>query len=98
MPFSEAVRQLIQLACDEDLADVGDITSKLLPDPERSQTARVVARQAGTICGLALGPLLCEFFGHRLNAPLAFEAAAADGDAVTAGTAVATLRGPMPPS
>ena len=52
--WSEQTIQLIQLACQEDLGRLGDITSKLLDEPDAQVAARVVPREGGIICGLAL--------------------------------------------
>ncbi len=99
--WSPQTRQLIEIACEEDLGTLGDITSALLPNAAATATARVVPRQPGVICGLALGPAVCEVFARRLRQPLDFAPASAgprafqDGDAVAAGTCVATLRGPQ---
>ena len=93
--WSTQTRRLIELACEEDLGAGGDITSALLPQATTEVSARVIPRQPGTICGLTLGPTVCEVFSRRLNQPLQFVTTGpADGDAVTAGCCVATLRGP----
>jgi len=98
--WSEQTIQLIQIACEEDLGRLGDITSKLLDEADAQVAARVVPRQEGIICGLALGPHVCEVFAQRLDQKLEFVAGAhadrqfEDGDQVKAGLCVATLRGP----
>lgn len=97
--WSRETRQLIELAYDEDFGEAGDLTSLLLPDPAADFVARVVPREAGVICGLALGPAICDLFSRRLGQPLEFAPAAAgprewqDGDAVTPGVSVALVRG-----
>ena len=99
--WSPQTRRLIELACEEDLGIQGDITAALLPNATLAVAARVVPRSPGTICGLALGPAVCEVFSRRLGQPLEFAPAAADGrdyqdgDVVAAGTCVATLFGPQ---
>lgn len=98
--WSRPTRQLIEIACDEDLGSAGDITSTLLPGGTADVTARVFSRAAGIICGLALGPAVCEVFSKRLGRPLEFAPQAddrewQDGAAVTPGTAVATVRGAL---
>ena len=90
---------LIEAACDEDLGPAGDITSALLPGGTADVTARVVPRQAGVVCGLALGPAICDVFSRRLGQSLQFSPATngarrwRDGDRVARGTAVATVAG-----
>lgn len=101
MTWSKRTRQLVQAACEEDLGTAGDITSALLPGDPAVVTARVVPRQTGVICGLALGSAICEVFSDRLGAPLALTPARhsgrdfQDGDAVAPGVCAATLRGPQ---
>lgn len=99
--WSRLTRQLIDIACEEDLGAAGDITAPLLPQATADVVARVAVRQAGVICGLALGPVVCEAFAQRLGQPLQFSAAERDGQAwqdgaaVAAGACVATVRGPL---
>jgi nicotinate-nucleotide pyrophosphorylase (carboxylating) len=99
--WSALTRQLVTAACEEDLGPHGDLTAALLGADEVPVIARVVARSAGTICGLTLGPLIAETFGARLGANLRFAPATPgagqtlnDGSAVSAGQTVATLSGP----
>ena len=98
--WSEATIQLIQTACDEDLGQVGDITSALLAEPAVEVEARIVPRADGVFCGLALAPDICGVFTERLHQKLEIEAARRgagrfeDGQPVAAGQHVATLRGP----
>lgn len=97
--WSQTTIQLIQAACGEDLGRFGDITSRLLNEPEAAVAARVVPRADGVICGLRLGPEICAVFARRLERELEFEATdrddgyCEDGQAVQAGETVATLRG-----
>jgi nicotinate-nucleotide pyrophosphorylase (carboxylating) len=97
--WSRLTRQLIEIACDEDLGEAGDITSALLPDPAGTISADVVPRQAGVVSGLALGPAICAVFAKRLGRALQFAAAerggrsVQDGDPAVPGEAVARVRG-----
>lgn len=97
--WSKLTRQLIDIACEEDLAH-GDLTAALLPDFDRPVTARVVPRQPGVICGLALGPTVCAAFADRIGEPIEFTALPhgtrphLDGDTVTPSQPVATVAGP----
>lgn len=94
--FSDRVQQLITLAIDEDLATAGDLTSGLLPEPVKPTRAAVVARAAGVLAGLEVGPLLAAAFRRRLDADVRFEPGARrDGAAVAAGDRVAELFGPL---
>jgi nicotinate-nucleotide pyrophosphorylase (carboxylating) len=98
--WSAQTIQLIRLACEEDLGRAGDITSSLLAQPDAEVAAHVIPRVDGVICGLALGPQICDVFAERLATALAFAALAragasiADGSSVRAGETVATVRGP----
>lgn len=101
MQWSRITQQLIDLAIEEDLAARGDISAALLPGRDERIVARLVARQAGTLCGIALAPLICERFAERLQAPLHFiptiqpsSQEIADGAALQRGDVIAALRGP----
>jgi nicotinate-nucleotide pyrophosphorylase (carboxylating) len=89
---SGLVRRLCELARDEDLGAgraARDITS-LVSVPESARAlGMIVARQAGTVAGLAALPELIDAFGFRVDLSLA----AADGQAAQAGATLATLRG-----
>lgn len=99
MNWSKLTLQLIAAACEEDLG-AGDITSALLPGGAQPATGRVVARQAGVLCGLAVAPTICGAFARRIDERLVFATqpsgprAFADGDPVAPGDVVATVHGP----
>src|ERR1051326_5970638 len=61
------VRQLIEMAFAEDLADTGDITSALIPDGQKSRIGRLVAREPGILCGIALIPEILGVFRARYS-------------------------------
>ncbi len=98
--WSEATIQLIQTACDEDVGQIGDITSALLAEPAVEVEAQVVPRADGVICGLALAPDICGVFARRLSRELEFAPTRRgtgrfeDGQPVAAGNRIAILRGP----
>ncbi len=98
--WSQLTRRLVESACEEDLGSTGDITSALLPACRSAVAARVVARESGVICGLGLGPMICEVFARRLGRLFEFRPephqgrVCADGDLVTPGTCAALLCGP----
>ena len=98
--WSALTLQLVAAACAEDLGTAGDITSRLTAGSDPEVVGRVVVRQAGVICGLALGPVICRTFSERLNCTLEFRPEStmagefADGAQVDAGTSVAVVRGP----
>ena len=91
-PPMVAVREAVARALAEDLTPLGDLTSALLP-PALEATARFVPRADGILAGR-----LCAMEAFRQVDPL-LEVAwwADDGDQITAGTAVADVRGPLAP-
>jgi nicotinate-nucleotide pyrophosphorylase (carboxylating) len=83
------VEPLVRAALEEDLGKAGDITSALTIAEGTQSSARIMARRPGVVAGLN-----CAQIAFRLVDPtLHFKAAAADGDAVTPGTLLATLEG-----
>jgi nicotinate-nucleotide pyrophosphorylase (carboxylating) len=86
------VRRLCELARDEDVGAgraARDVTS-LVSVPESARAVgKIVARQPGTIAGLAALPELIDAFGVRVDLSLGV----ADGQSVQAGATLATLRG-----
>jgi nicotinate-nucleotide pyrophosphorylase (carboxylating) len=94
-----ALASLIGLARREDLEgwglsrppqQAGDLTSRLIPQPDREASANLVARQALVAAGLPLVPMVLEAYGPACR----FEAAATDGTACPAGTRLGTITGP----
>jgi nicotinate-nucleotide pyrophosphorylase (carboxylating) len=91
---SGLVARLLQLAYDEDLGagpHSGDITSETMIPYGAVGDAAVVARSGGVIAGLAALPDLVKLFGGGLTVRLS----TADGEAVGAGSTIATLSGPV---
>jgi nicotinate-nucleotide pyrophosphorylase (carboxylating) len=91
-PPMVAVREAVARALAEDLTPLGDLTSALLP-PALEATAQFVPRADGILAGR-----LCAMEAFRQVDPL-LEVAwwADDGDQITAGTAIAEVRGPLAP-
>lgn len=83
-------RDLVRLALSEDLESGKDVTTHALVPRDRQGAARVVAREAGVVCGLPVGELIREEF----NACFAWRPQREDGDLLVAGDCVATLAGP----
>ena len=91
-PPMVAVREAVARALAEDLTPLGDLTSALLP-PALEATARFVPRANGILAGR-----LCAMEAFRQVDPLLAVAWwADDGDEITAGTAIAEVRGPLAP-
>jgi nicotinate-nucleotide pyrophosphorylase (carboxylating) len=88
-PAALLIEGQVRAALAEDLGRAGDITSALTIPGNARATARLVARGAGRIAGLA-----CAATAFRLVDPeLRFAPALADGDAVAPGTLLATVEG-----
>ncbi|MEI7657213.1 MAG: carboxylating nicotinate-nucleotide diphosphorylase [Phycisphaerae bacterium] len=99
------IRRLLELAHDEDMGiprpssapgrdtvrSDGDITSECCIDVARIGEAKVVARGAGRIAGLAALPELMRLFAPSSTATTH----ASDGEDVAPLTTLATLRGPL---
>lgn len=93
MPFNRRERYqcelLLKLGLEEDLDDVGDITSNAVIAPERQSQALVIARQEGVVAGLECIDIMAGIYGKGLSV----ERLAQDG-AVKKGTAIARIKGP----
>jgi nicotinate-nucleotide pyrophosphorylase (carboxylating) len=82
-------RHLVRLAVREDLEREQDWTTLALVPPDRAGAAHIVARQSGVVAGM---PTLATVI-DELNADVACDLAAKDGDEIAPGGRVATLRG-----
>jgi len=82
------VAAIIELALQEDLADVGDVTGRVVPE-EAAGRGVIVAREPGVLAGL---PLAAEVF-RRVDESVSFCAQLEDGDALERGTVIAKLAG-----
>lgn len=86
------LRRLLDLARDEDLGHLGDITS-FASIPEHQQgTARLIARESMTLAGIAVIPAIVESFA---SARIRIDLFAQDGDTVVAKSPVAEFTGPL---
>lgn len=86
-----ACSRLVELALAEDLGSTGDRTSLSTIPADKSATAAFVARSPGVIAGLPAAALVCSAVDAKLN----FTPILADGSAVTKGTRIATVSGPL---
>lgn len=86
----EYVRRLVQACLDEDIG-TGDLTAELTPDV--AVNARLVARQAGVLCGT---PFFSEVFG-RLDSKVKINWHAADGERVEADEVLCEINGQARP-
>src|SRR5262245_59040172 len=69
----------------------GDLTTAACIRPDQTGEASLVARQAGSIAGLACIPDLLDLFAPGSS----FEPGAADGQRVAPATTLGVLRGPL---
>lgn len=86
-----ACSRLVELALAEDLGTTGDRTSLSTIPADKTATAAFVARSPGVIAGLPAAALVCS----AVDAKLTFTPILADGTAVTKGTRIATVSGPL---
>ncbi len=84
------VDELVRRTLAEDLGLAGDLSSAAAIDADADGTADLVARAAGTVAGLDVALAVFGAVDVRVRAG----AAAADGDAVDAGTLLAQVAGP----
>jgi nicotinate-nucleotide pyrophosphorylase (carboxylating) len=86
----EDYNEVVQRALAEDLAELGDITSRSILPEDSTSRGDIVARASGVIAGL-------EVAGHVftvVDPEIAFEALSTEGARVDAGSVVATVVGP----
>lgn len=96
MQWSPLTIQLIRAAFDEDMGAAGDVSGSLLANSQPTH-ARLVARSAGVVSGLALVPeILTQFAARGARGPITFQPApdARDGAAISAGARIGELHGP----
>lgn len=91
-----ACRRLIELALEEDLGSVGDLTSLAVIPADLTGKAVFVARSPGVVAGLpAAGLVFASLSSDTSPGRLSFTPLVADGTAVTAGQQLATVSGTM---
>lgn len=83
---------LLDAALTEDAVSL-DATTRALVPGGLDVLGRVIAREEGVACGLALADRLVTRFGHGLS----FKADVSDGDRVARGQVIAEVRGPAAP-
>ncbi|MEQ8822569.1 MAG: carboxylating nicotinate-nucleotide diphosphorylase [Sumerlaeia bacterium] len=89
-PTTEELRPRLEMALREDLGERGDVTSdSVFPAGHRSR-ARIVAKEAGVLCG---GPIVASVFAVR-DPEVEVEVLLADGAQVAPGDPIARLAGP----
>jgi len=87
----EACRSLAEQAREEDLGGAGDITTQACIPPGLTGALEIVARAAGTVCGTLLLDTVLDAFSSELECNVLVP----DGVAVSPGTPVAVIEGPV---
>jgi nicotinate-nucleotide pyrophosphorylase (carboxylating) len=87
------VEGAVRRALDEDLGRAGDITTAATIPADAKARAKLVAREPGTIAGLACAARTFEL----LDESISFRARKRDGDKVEAGALLAEVDGPAAP-
>jgi nicotinate-nucleotide pyrophosphorylase (carboxylating) len=88
---AEAASVLARMSLQEDLRDVGDLTSLATIPAQMEAEVRIVSRQQGVACGLALLPLVF----HELPGVVTWTMNFHDGQPIERGTILASIRGPV---
>jgi nicotinate-nucleotide pyrophosphorylase (carboxylating) len=83
------IEPVVRLALHEDLGRAGDLTAAACVPAGTRMRAVIAARHAGVVAGLGVAPLAARL----LDPGAVVDLAAADGDAVAAGTILARLEG-----
>jgi len=88
-PPQARIDDLVRRALEEDLHDLGDLTTTATVGPDVQTTGRIVARQGGCIAGLAAALSVFDHLGADVVATPRVE----DGEVVDDGAVLADLRG-----
>src|SRR5579872_7143582 len=89
-PHPLLIDPIVRHALEEDFGRAGDLTSDLVVPPEATASAKLVARSAGTICGLPIA----ERAFLIVEASISLAANDPDGTKVENGAVIATVDGP----
>ncbi len=82
-------RQLVRLAVREDLERQIDWTTVAMISPERQDQCRIVSREHGVCCGMAILPWILD----ELDVDITTKSEVSDGDPLAAGQTLVTLIG-----
>ena len=88
-PDTLLVEHIVRRALEEDIG-AGDLTSELIVPPDKTASARLVARKPGTVAGLIAAE--CAF--RLVHAGTEFRCELPDGSAAAENTLLATIEGP----
>lgn len=84
-----SARHVIEIAYDEDLSDIGDLTSIATIPADHRSVARIIARAPGCVAGV---PVIGMCFRH-VDPSLTVDQLVSDGDAVEENTVVVEISG-----
>lgn len=88
--MNEHTRTLIRIALEEDLADIGDLTSMNFVDARHRSIGRIVSREECVVSGSEVGAAVCASVDSQLD----FRSLIPDGNAARIGDVVAEITGP----
>jgi nicotinate-nucleotide pyrophosphorylase (carboxylating) len=83
-------RQLVEMALEEDLADIGDLTSLHFVDANHRSIGRIVSREEAVISGSEIAAFVCA----AVSPSLTFHVVIPDGGEASPGDLVAKIYGP----
>jgi nicotinate-nucleotide pyrophosphorylase (carboxylating) len=89
-PHALLIEPIVRHALAEDIGRAGDITSELTIPVDTRSSAKLAARQPGTIAGL----IAAQTAFRLVDPTLKFEVQTPDGSTVAAGTVLARIEGP----
>ncbi|MBP83448.1 MAG: nicotinate-nucleotide diphosphorylase (carboxylating) [Verrucomicrobiales bacterium] len=87
--MNSASLALVKMALEEDLQDVGDLTSQNFVDENHESVGRIVSREEAVISGLEVAEEVCS----EVDNDMRFVALIADGEVVRSGDVVCELLG-----
>lgn len=88
---ANAARVLTKMSLQEDLHDVGDLTSLSTIPADLNAAVNIVSRQSGVVCGLTVLPIVFS----ELDTSVVVKYHKQDGDAVARQTLIASVSGPV---
>ena len=89
------VQEVVRRTLDEDLQWGPDLTTRSTIPADQQGTAEVVARQPGTLAGIAVAAAVLQTAADDLDAEISISALRADGDRVSTGDTVLSVSGPL---
>ena len=88
--MNEISHRMIELALNEDLSDIGDLTSLYFVDPEHRSVGKVVSRESAVVSGIEVAEEVC----RKVDPNLHCNVIRRNGSAVERGDVVLEICGP----